>query len=63
MAIIKYDPLKEAPYRDKNNRCVPVEFGKNSVITNSDKFGLGLWCLTLLSTIYQLQNVYRSSQF
>lgn len=28
MAIIKYDPLKEAPYRDKNNRCVPVEFGE-----------------------------------
>lgn len=29
MAIIKYDRLKDAPYRDKNNRCLPVEFGKN----------------------------------
>ncbi|XP_076105117.1 long-chain fatty acid transport protein 2-like [Mytilus galloprovincialis] len=28
MAIIKYDRLKDAPYRDKNNRCLPVEFGE-----------------------------------
>jgi len=28
MEIVRYDPIREAPYKDKNNRCIPMEFGK-----------------------------------
>lgn len=31
MEIVKYDPVTEAPYRDKNNRCVKVGFGETGV--------------------------------